>query len=581
MLFGGQRMKRESAGRLGGAGYLVRWLAALAIGVIWLGHRLLDLYYFDDLDRPWANFQRLVACGGQLDIFHRLFYLDAAVFLWLLLLPADFFRRRFVTLGIWRFFLPGLLVGAAVFFGATLGDDRLATRVDFSLACLLLAVNTSLLFFSDKADPPIPARRSWWLRLFPLVDFVVPLTVWSQYRSSNSIRFRLSKPLPLVFLLALTFLPWLLDPEPLSRESRDDPRLRRLATGSFYQVAVEPRAGILWAISQKEGTIHRFAADGSQSPVPVGIFSMDHAAVIQAAGFDEPERKWVIVDVASGKTYVVDIDNGLIRTIPTDKKTGTRDDACRTHWDRDAGLLFADCTDGLRLLCPDGRTVKAVTNGLPGDALYDADREQIVFAAWGMPLLALDPADLSVIRSLPIPARPERLALDRAGGRLLLSIPIPGELWVIDASSLQLLRRVPTLPGQRIAHLDERRGLIWLGGLLPIVEARSLTTFAVVHRYRTAPWIRWLDLDPRNGRVYFTNEAGLWELDTAGEGRTSIAAGLTRLDPFYPLLSRAVALSSLADRLGWRRTTPIPWRRGLLSTAICGDRAWYSPLPGE
>ncbi|NLH50427.1 MAG: hypothetical protein GX444_17750 [Myxococcales bacterium] len=574
-------MKWAGANRLSGAGYLVRWLVALAIGLAWLGYRLSALYYFDDLDRPWANFQRLVACGGQLDIFHRLFYLDFALFLLLLLLPPHFFRRRFVTLGIWRFFLPGLLAGAAVFFGTTLGEDRLTARADFFLVCLLLAANISLLFSLDQVDQPIPARRSWWIRLFPLADFLLPLAVWSQYRSSSSIRFRLSKPLPLVFLLALTFLPWLLDPEPLSRESRNDPPLRHLATGSFYQVTVEPQVGLLWTISQKEGSIHRFAADGSKSPEPAGIVSMDQAAVIQAAGFDGPERKWVIVDVASGNTYVADIDGGSIRTIPADKKTGTPDDACRTHWNRDAGLLFADCTDGLRLLCPDGRTVKAVTNGLPGDALYDADRRQILFAAWGMPLLALDPTDLSVIRSLPIPARPERLALDRAGGRLLLSIPIPGELWVIDASSLQLLRRVPTLPGQRVARIDERRGLIWLGGLLPIVEARSLTTFAVVRHYRTAPWIRWLDLDPRNGRVYFTNEAGLWELDTAGEDRASIAAGLSRLDPFYPLLSRAVALSSPADRLGWRRTTPIPRRRGLLSTAVCDDRAWYSPSPGE
>jgi hypothetical protein len=202
-------------------------------------------------------------------------------------------------------------------------------------------------------------------------------------------------------------------------------------------------------------------------------------------------------------------------------------------------------------LGPDGDrlAVAAHREGLPGDIAFEEKHQRLVHAAWGLPLAALDPATFRVKQTLPVPPRPERMAVDTTTDRLFVAFPMEGRLLVVDLGKFAILQWVDVTPGISLVAVDENRRRLFLGGLSPLVEIRSLDDLSLMARLQAPAWQRWLAFDAVENRLFLTSKLhGLWEIDLA---RADRGQWFDRYDPFFTFLSWAVRALPFRRAWGW------------------------------
>ncbi|MCZ7583456.1 MAG: hypothetical protein M5R36_09055 [Deltaproteobacteria bacterium] len=148
------------------------------------------------------------------------------------------------------------------------------------------------------------------------------------------------------------------------------------------------------------------------------------------------------------------------------------------------------------------------------DGVIDAERGLVHWVTWTKKLAAWDAEKLTVVRSIDLPTTPDRIVFDKKHGRLILTLPLLGELWVVDPEDYRVVERVETFFGARALALDERRDRLYIAGLTPYLEIRSLDDFSLIDRPVVPAWTHWITVDPNRYRVFLTTAAaGLCEID--------------------------------------------------------------------
>jgi hypothetical protein len=539
--------------------YLLRFaLSALLLGGVGFvcGYKKIDVLVHDPTKLAWFV--------GRLDVFHDLFY---ALLIVLLLLPITWWAARKSPRRPWWIAAPPLLglaaltvlLGVAPLLLAMVDYRKPPLPVGYRIAAWYLLFNLLAVFFYEVAEK----ARAWISRGVALAvgvaDLLAPLLVWRVYRQRRG-----GAPAAMVILpwslLALTqLLPWALaDIRPPDRPWRLSPAFHLVpGGGTFYQVSVDPRDGAA-IVTGGPNWLRKFDPASDRNVASTTISPL--AANLQGFGVDLPRRELYYVDVEGGYTYVLDLaDLRLKRKIrhlnPYTPRPGRIPcvAAARTQVDPRTGALLAfDFLNYTLLLNRAGDRILAdLADACPAisDAVIDPQRRLIHAVSWRKQLIAWDIDARRVVRRLNLPQVPDRLLLDDVRGRLILPLPVPGVLLVVDAGTYRQIARVAALPGVRAPALSQQSKLLYLGCVTPLIEIRSLEDYALIDRVTAPAWTRWLAVDESRNRLWQTPHRGLYGIDLIRLRGDEPLAFFRRWDPFYFLFRWTVAAADQSTAL--------------------------------
>jgi hypothetical protein len=140
---------------------------------------------------------------------------------------------------------------------------------------------------------------------------------------------------------------------------------------------------------------------------------------------------------------------------------------------------------------------------------------------------------------LCLPTLPERIALDARRHRLFITLPILGQVLVVDETSYRRAAAIHSFPGVRTVTVDAAQDRLILGGFSPVLEIRSLTDFSLQDRITAPSWMRWVAIDAARNKAYVAanvSDASVWELDLTRLRQDRWGAFWRTIDPFYPLM---------------------------------------------
>jgi hypothetical protein len=545
---------------------------AMKTGVIYLARALLTLAIVVaalllSLKGPYTvvwNGNYLIAAISQLDIFHHLFYAWVLVVIFTVpltcgLIPGAKSSRLAIRLAAAALVAvpPGAFLVAAVY----LARPRMPWRFHVLFGAIYVALN--LLIFAAGAD-----RERWnkiLRRLALLADLALPLPVWGAYRARNKgFRFGLQL-IPLGLLATVSFLPWLARPV-AENEAFLDPHsaFRHVGLQDLYQIVIDPQDG-QYLVTDSADRLCRIDPVNGETLRCTNIKPVYDC--VQSFGYDHQRRELIYVEPCLGHTFVLDeTDLRIKRIVPITAYHPQKPERCaaadrrsnRTRWATESGILICTTYDpGFLLLNPDGDQVLFDTGVYGGsnssiccatkDALIDPRNRKVHWLTVSPAVGEFDVDRRKLDRVLALPSTPERLALDAKRNRLLITLPILGEVMVVDLQSYQPIATINSFPGVRVVTVDPERDVLYLGGLSPVFEIRSLADYTLQDRIVAPPWQRWIDVDnPRNKVAVSAHYGGPWELDLKKLREDKDGAFRRRIDPAYAVFH---ALARLARQL--------------------------------
>ncbi len=557
--------------------YLLRFLlsvvacAALLVGLLAANHITV-----------WQG-DYLLSLLSLLDVFHHLFY--AGIFV--VVIGA--------LLGSWRRFVVGdpsrapgrltplvaaVLLAALPIAAVQLARPGAAPTSWFYSGSLYVALNFWL-FFRGSA---LVARDPRWgvriRRAVLLADALAPLLVWAAYREREPRRLRGWQILPLLLVVSMVFIPWVVRP-------RRDPEFTSVPHAAMrpiyyrmnYQVEVDPADGLVITCDNNN---HLYKIDPASGKVIHEATLEPVQYTDQGFGVDEQTREIGYVDSCTGHWWVFDeTDLHLKRTAAIENYREHQTNDCRsqvrwndrTLWSAASGLFVSFTyqpglqvigTSPSRVLFDLGdfeqqtRTrLNEMTAGLPHDAAYrrvmageglkgftadaliEPGRRRVHWVTITPTLNQLDFDRRLVERILCLPSLPDRIALDAKHNRLFVTLPIIGQVLVVDATDYHRIAAIHAFPGVRTVTVDAKQDRLYLGGFSPLLEIRSLTDFSPQDRIVAPAWIRWVAVDARRNKAYVSANSGnatIWELDLLRLRQDRWGAFWRRIDPFYPIM---------------------------------------------
>ena len=180
---------------------------------------------------------------------------------------------------------------------------------------------------------------------------------------------------------------------------------------------------------------------------------------------------------------------------------------------------------------------------MTADAVIDDAQRKIHLVNTKPRLLKFNVDSLAVESELVLPSLPERIALDAKRNRLFITLPILGEVLVVDARSYEPIATIGAFPGVRVVTVDAESGRLILGGFSPVIEIRSLGDFSLRNRVTGPYWMRWITVDAKRNRLFIeAADSGLWKLDLQ-QLQSAPGAFWQRTDPAYLFLRAAVRVA--------------------------------------
>ncbi|MDP8257480.1 MAG: hypothetical protein P9M14_17175 [Candidatus Alcyoniella australis] len=484
----------------------------------------------------------------ELDLLRVLFYALLPVGLLFMLAGA---RRNNGPLWSGKAALLSLAGGLLTLYLPQRGLDFTRPGLDlppgYQAASIILGLNAALFLYFHVAGCWDERVRRAIRRMVVVADLFAPLLVWAAYRAQRGRWVGPLRLLPSLFVCGLLVAPWLVDPAPLKHNPRLDPQLIKLAALSPYQVMVAPQRDklIICADDQRLYLVDAYGRGllaERKAPTPF----------IQAVAYEKSTDELVFADPYEGHLLRLDW-----RTLKTTLDTSIADHPLNMEgnfpWRTlllGENRVFSYCAEWMGLMDQGGRQFRFAAILTQADALFDETAAEIYLTGWypGR-LVSLSSDDLSEKFSLPLPGMPERLALDRVGRRLFVTMPLNGQVAVIDPDHRVELERITAFPGVRVAAIDQPRNLLLLAGFSPVLEIRDLQDFSLIARMTAPSWMRWIELDEERGRAYLSScLAGVYALDLDSAANPGWRDQLKRYDPFYALASLTARL--LLNRLG-------------------------------
>jgi hypothetical protein len=539
--------------------YLLRFflsavlLIALFVGLLKAG-RVIIWYY-----------EYLIALMEQIDIFHNLVYAGLCITVISVVFTE---RRRFLREQSrrWRraslvyvLVLVGILPIVAVALArpsAVFSWQLFAGMTYFLLNILLFQVGVVLI----TRDPRWGNRVR---RAVGLADLVAPLVVWAAYREQDPRRLRGLQILPLLLMVSVMFVPYVVWPIADS-EPRFDRALRRLSGQSSverYQLDVDPADGELVAADNDHGLLKISPTSGKEThAVTINPFRDQ----IEGFGIAPKAREIAFFDFCAGIIWIFDeSDLHVKRTITFgDHQRYQEPNYCygfhgeqvipgpfRVLWDSARGVFVAftylapGCLIGPadHPSAADVHIILDPTSGIElhniADAALDLEHRRLHIIYVGPALAEYDVDQQRIIRVLALPSDPQRIALDARRRLLFITIPILGQVWVVDAATYRRLATINTFPGVRVITLDPDNDRFFLGGFSPLLEVRSLTDFSLQNRIYAPPWMRWIAVDAKREKAYLTSYyrlPSICALDLVQLRNEKWEAFWAKIDPCYP-----------------------------------------------
>ncbi|MDP8255560.1 MAG: hypothetical protein P9M14_07425 [Candidatus Alcyoniella australis] len=548
--------------------YLLRALIPLLLMVGFLRDRLTRMMV-------QSMFGTSLNLLGQLDIYCSLFYVALPVFALLVLTPSRGSSNSRAGIS----FTAALIISVAATWLLAAAPFRTRPEIPHGgwplVAAFYVGANLFFLIGCRASARICDMLYSAARRAVLIADLLLPMLVWSAYRRQGPWYLSPARLLPAGLLCIVPLLPWLATPlDVITDRPQADPQLRQIWQQGCYQVLCDPADGSLILAQDGDGRIVRL--DPARPERWVEHEVEPTARQVQAVALDSVARKLIYVAPSAKRSFVLNADTlRLERVIELDQRF-ERMNLCRTWWDGQRRILAASCTQGSVLVCADGATLIAAQGvyGSHSDLLLDPQRDVIhVVNIFPEQLMMLDAQTFEVLRTMPLPASPNRIAIATDSRRLFISHPLSGLVLVVDADSYQELDRVRTFPGVRVMAVDAARGYLILAGLSPLIEVRTLDGLELIDRLWAPPWARWIDLDPTGDRAFIsTANHGVWELDL-GADRSQ-----RKHDLFFDLLN-------LVSGLAQNRLLGLPRDQGeleqpetlLLHTGPCPEAAWLDP----
>jgi len=543
-------------GRWGTLVYLVRFMlaAGLLVGLLAIVER-------GTLHQYTVNHFALTFFVGKLNVYHDVCY---ALLIGLLLMPIVLWSVGKLSSRVRSIKWPLIGVLAALTLAVGLLPLWFATRYfgdsplppAFWLGALYLNLNLIGVLFFEAADKSREKISRGLKKAVGIADCLAPLLVWRAYRRPRNAKTAALFVLPYGLLAAAQFVPWLLDISPANPPRSLPPAYHYISyADAFYQVAIDPADGAAVA-ADGPNRLRKF--DPVTGLLIVSAEVAPHVRDVQGFGIDLPRRELVFADAVAGYTSVFDLGNlQLKRQIrianPHPPNFRGRLPA-RTLFDPQTGTLLAfDFLDYAAQLNAAGDQVVAyLSNGIAtpyvslSDFVIDPRRRLIHGVSWKNLLIAWDIDMRQVVRTKELPSIPDRILLDEARGRLIMPLPAPGRLLVVDAETYEQLALIDASFGVRAPALNQKSKRLFLGSIAPYIEIRSLENYALIDRVAAPAWSRWLAVDEAQNRLFVAAyQPGLYWIDLA---QLRPGGWLQRSDPFFFLFRKLAGAADWANR---------------------------------
>jgi len=232
----------------------------------------------------------------------------------------------------------------------------------------------------------------------------------------------------------------------------------------------------------------------------------------------------------------------------------------RVQWSAEGGILVAfTFSPGLTIINRPGDRILVDADeffkfarpspGNTADVAIDPADRKVHWISTRPVLAAFDVDQQRLSGWLPLPSSPERIALDAERRRLFVTLPILGQVLVIDPKDYRRITTIDSFSGVRVIALDPDHDRFFLGGFTPLLEIRSLSDFSLQDRIVAPSWQRWIAVNGKKEIAYLNancDGAALWALDLRRLAADRRGAFWRKIDPGYPLLR---ALAAGARRL--------------------------------
>ncbi|MDP8256324.1 MAG: hypothetical protein P9M14_11295 [Candidatus Alcyoniella australis] len=476
----------------------------------------------------------------QLDLYRELFYalLPAAVVA--LLVPGS---RRDDCGWSWPI-LALTCLAAVVAAGLIVSAVELRRPGAFRVWTLVCAVYVGFnlwaaLYFYIGGRLGEKLRRAL-VRGVLIADLFAPTLVWAAYRRRVGPRLIPLRVLPALLLLVVPFLPWIIAPGPFDPQTAFGPALTRLDPREYYQVIIDRQNGGLILSTNNDGLFKIDQRSGERL-----ASNFDFMPNMQGVGYNERRGLVVLCNLNVGRTLLVRAaDLRTVRDVRIDNPLDLVDRPPGGHLWRtavrpDDGSLISYCMRWLVLLNPQADRIEATYNASIAYYALDPARDELHLSLFDPgALVALDARTLTQRRRIAIPPFADRIGFDPQTDRVLVALPLQGQVLVVDAATYETTALIDSLPGVRALHVDVPGRRLLLGGFGPYLELRSLDDLSLIDRIYAPPWVRWFDVDDQGRSVYFTStHCGVFRLDFDRLGPGTPGHWARTHDPFFMLAS--------------------------------------------
>jgi hypothetical protein len=552
--------KREVLFKNDRRGAIVSYLLRFAISVL-APAGLLAVIFFQKWRLYFADQLAGAYFIGKLNVYHDIFYV---LLFGLALLPTGLWILGKIARWPWRIrwapisavLVAMLSVGLLPLWFAKEYFSAALPPAGFWISALYLAFNLTLVVFYEVANGLREKIARSVNRTVSAMDFLAPLLVWRAYRLRHGRKMAVFFALPYGLLALAQFVPWLLDIYPAKPARWLPPAYHYLSLPTrSYQVAADPTDGRV-VVTDSPNWIRKI--DPVSGLIVASAEVAPHVRDVQAVGIDLPEREIYCVDAVAGYTFVYDLGTlalkRQIRIVNPHPSVGPVVYCARTLIAPGTDALFTfDFGDFAAQLNRAGdRIIAYLSNGQTTpyigltDAVIDPQRRLLHGVLLDKMLIAWDIDRRRVVRALTLPSGPDRILLDDVRNRLIIPLPVPGQLIVVDAETYRQVALLDTFPSVRALTLSQQSKRLFIGCVAPFLEIRSLEDYALIDRIAAPAWCRWLDVDDARHRLFMiTLDPGLYWIDLA---RLRPGGWWSRSDPFFFLFRKLAGAAEWANR---------------------------------
>lgn len=473
----------------------------------------------------------------QFDVLHNLFFALIPAALLLLFFPIKPVdkrsRPRIAVVGVFAF-----AVGILPLFTLCFSRDPYIFSKGVLLGCAYILLNVAGLVFAANMSPESLKKIFALMRNIPIVaDASFPILVWAGYDKRLWV-FR--RPLrlvpvfmillPCVFMATINVQPEKSLPKIALQFSMVPTNSEELVGAGYYDLQVDGDGALL--ATEGESSLVRFS--------PPDFLKTEQVELPADGSYG------ISLDSGSGIVTLLTQNDWKTSLVILDSKTLQikREEIFTQHMQRQNGCMLT-LYDKNRDICI-GATEGVVVSLLPGQAGISRIRPDAYFACldpnrrrfysahrdFGL-FLSNDADTLKVDRWFPLPKGSERSAIDPVSDRCLLSYPVEGMIRVIDLDKFKVEKEIRSFFGVRTLWVDEKRRLIFAGGLTPFIEIRNADTLAFLDRIVAPPWQRDFATDPNSNILYVSSAHGIFKAEFSDRDGYGFFQRIKKYDPFF------------------------------------------------